>query len=208
MNRHILLIDDRDDNILCMKNALYGEVEGVGLDKNDISSAKICCDNTLTQDELDQLINTVRNLINGADKLLIAIDLNLVRDQFNTAEELRKNMMTGIKLKRYIVKKLSDKEKDKVIFLFVSNYLRRTTPIRQQFVEMIECANDKWAVKPVQVREEGKDYAFSKEEGSLGDRKKCKLNDKKVNAKIQEDYYDKETTFGDFIGTIFEAALS
>lgn len=200
--KRILLIDNSNDQLELMKEALKEEINYVKANNEvEVCEFYICCaDGVLTTKKLDELMSKIISAIE--DKLVIVIDLNLVCDEEVPNDKLFEYLTSGIQLKEYIEERLNEnKNKNNIKFIFVSRFFDKDGNIKNDLVKLMD-GNDYVLKPPVSIHEK----KYVKGLGADGPKKKCELYDKNWKDKIEE-YYTKGTSYGNFIGTILEKLM-
>lgn len=206
--RKILLIDDKKVDLEIMQTAINNVLNDLNEKKQEIVLIKQILiknnENNIQKviDQLNGLMTTIKTAIDEEQKLLIVIDLNLVGEEVYNDEQLKVDSTSGIIVKRYIEAQLDNDQMTRVKFLFISNYLRRESAIKTFLVEQLIEENIPWVVKPTKKL----NNEFVKGEVHNDEKKVCPKQFE--NHDLIQKLYDLETTYGDFLGTILEKAMS
>lgn len=209
MKRAIMLIDDDSDNtqaVELMRKALAYEINKCGWEERlDVYGRQISHADELEEGEINDLIDEIRGYVAKYERVLLAIDLVLMSDDYYCLEQLKHYLMTGILLKRFIFKYLTNEEKSKVNCVFVSSYLDKHSDLRREIDFIIEQEGAIGVSKP-KTNWVGAVKEYERKAKKQGEGRKCCSKENKFSERIQQ-YYDENTLYGDFIGTIFESAL-
>lgn len=208
--RLIMIIDDNSiqgiDEVTLLQNALEDEIKAHHLGGElDVLGYQVHHATEMDQAKLDSLIETIKNNIKQYERVILLIDLVLMRREFNSLEELEQYMGTGILLKQRIYQQLNEPEKEKICSIFISRFLNKSDDVREKLDVAIKKESAFCIEKPKQNEaESGYEKSYKKPRDE--EKKDCAPMHKWFK-KIQP-FYEEGTLYGDFIGAVFEIALS
>ena len=109
-----------------------------------------------------------------------------------------------------IEKNLSGEERANVDFLYISNYLRKDDSVKKYLLSKLKEEAFPYVAKPSLVKSplSNDQKVLARGEWREAEKRICSDNIDDNIRQIIQALYDKETTYGDFIGTILERAVS
>ncbi len=214
----ILLVDDKVNHLKAIKDALSNEIRECEINNKEIQIETYQFDvESADEKQLNSLVDNIKaycDMDSDTDnRVLLVIDLALIQGLFSI-DELKRSLMYGILLKRYVANELKSDRKNidehyekNVKYLFMSIYLDTDTQLSKFIRAKISKENSIGLVKPkIMEQVDGKKFICEENESASDIVDVKQIPDMQYREEIIK-LYEKKTIYGNFIATILKTAL-
>lgn len=214
----ILLVDDKENHLMAIKDALSNEIGKCEINDKEIQIETYQFDvESADEKQLNLLVDNIKAYCDmdsdTGNRVLLVIDLALIQGLFSI-DELKRSLMYGILLKRYVANELKLDRKNidghyekNVKYLFMSIYLDTDTQLSKFIRAKISEENSIGLVKPKIMEQVDNKKFICEENESASDIVDVKqIPDMQYREEIIK-LYKKGTIYGNFIATILKTAL-